>query len=285
MYKAALVLEGGAMRGQYTAGVLDTFMAHGIQFATVIGVSAGALCGTNYVSNQPGRTNLVNVDHRTDRNYISLRRALHRQDIINLDYLFEPHDGDWQNFDEQAYRTSPMEFVVAATAMRSGRAVYFHHPQGKDLVANLKASSAMPFISKPVYTGFGPCLDGGIADSIPYAYAQAQGFTKLVVIRTRERTYRKSATSAVLRRAYQRTFSAYPEFVTTAAARPQMYNHQATALQQLEAAGQAFVIAPEQPVTVSRLERDVDKLAALHATGVAEAERQLSAMHQYLTAE
>ncbi|WP_461214640.1 patatin-like phospholipase family protein [Lacticaseibacillus sp. GG6-2] len=282
MYKAALVLEGGAMRGQYTAGVLDAFMNHHIQFATVIGVSAGALCGTNYIANQPGRTNQVNVYHRTDRNYISLRRALRRQDIINLDYLFEPHDGDWQDFDDQAYRTSPMEFVVAATAMQHGRAVYFHHPQGKDLVANLKASSAMPFISAPVYTGFGPCLDGGIADSIPYAYARAQGFDKIVVIRTRQRAYRKSPTSAVLRRAYRQAFSAYPEFVTTAIGRPEMYNHQAETLQQLEKNGDVFVIAPDQPVTVSRLERDPDKLSALHATGMADAEQSLDAMAGYL---
>ena len=282
MYKAALILEGGALRGQYTAGVLDTLMANHIQFASVIGVSAGALCGVNYIANQPGRTNSINVDHRLDRNYISLRRALRRQDIINLDYLFEPHGGNWQDFDDQAYRTSPMSFVVVATAMTHGRAVYFHHPQGKDLVANLKASSAMPFISAPVYTGLGRCLDGGIADSIPYAYAQVQGFDKIVVIRTRQRDYRKSSTSRVLRHAYQQAFADYPEFVTTAIARPQMYNRQAQQLQDLEQAGKAFVIAPEAPVNVSRLERDLDKLAALHATGMADAERLLPAMQRYL---
>lgn len=284
LYNAALVLEGGAMRGQYTAGVLDFFMQQGIQFKTVIGVSAGALSGTNYISHQPGRTNAVNVHHRMDRNYISLRRALRRQDIINLDYLFESHGGDWEDFDELTYRTSPMEFVVVATLMVKGRAVYFHSPQGQDLVANLKASSAMPFISAPAYTGYGLCLDGGVADSIPYEYAQANGYDKIVVIRTRERTYRKNATSAVLRRAYQQAFSNYPAFVETAIARPEMYNRQAEQLQHLEATGQTFVIAPAQPVTVGRLERDTDKLEALHATGMADAQAQLAAMQTYLNA-
>jgi predicted acylesterase/phospholipase RssA len=107
LYNAALVLEGGAMRGQYTAGVLDFFMQQGIQFKTVIGVSAGALSGTNYISHQPGRTNAVNVHHRMDRNYISLRRALRRQDIINLDYLFESHGGDWEDFDESDLSHQP----------------------------------------------------------------------------------------------------------------------------------------------------------------------------------
>ncbi|MCI1987135.1 MAG: patatin family protein [Lactobacillus sp.] len=284
MYRAALVLEGGAMRGQYTAGVLDAFLAHGLLFHTVIGVSAGALCGTNYMSQQRGRTNLVNTHYRHDKAYISLRRALHRQDIINLDYLFAEHGDGWEPFDELTYRTSPMTFVVAATALEKGRAVYFHDPQGRDLVANLKASSAMPFISKPVYTGLGLCLDGGIADSIPYAYAQANGFDKLVVIRTRPRDYRKNATSPVLARAYQRTFGDYPAFVDAAIARPQMYNHQAETLQSLEAQGRAFVLAPQQPVTVKRLERDASKLEALYQTGLHDGEAAITQLQAYLTA-
>jgi predicted patatin/cPLA2 family phospholipase len=110
----------------------------------------------------------------------------------------------------------------------------------------------------------------------PYEYAQANGYDKIVVIRTRERTYRKNATSAVLRRAYQQAFSNYPAFVETAIGRPEMYNRQAEQLQNLEAAGKTFVIAPAQPVTVGRLERDTDKLEALHATGMADAQAQLN---------
>ena len=102
MYQAALVLEGGAMRGQYTAGVLDALMAHHIQFKTVIGVSAGALCGTNYVSNQRGRTNDVNVNYRHEKEYISVRRVFRHQDIINLNNLFAPSGENWADFDELA---------------------------------------------------------------------------------------------------------------------------------------------------------------------------------------
>ncbi|MFD1485959.1 patatin family protein [Lacticaseibacillus baoqingensis] len=284
MYQAALVLEGGALRGQYTAGILDAFLDHGIFFHTVIGVSAGALCGTNYISQQRGRTDIVNTRYRHDKDYISLRRAFHRQDIINLDYLFAEHGGRWEPFDEVAYRTSPMTFVVAATALEKGRAVYFHHPQGRDLIADLKASSAMPFISKPVYTGLGLCLDGGVADSIPYAYAQANGFDKIVVIRTRPRAYRKNPTSPVLARAYQRTFSDYPAFVQAAIARPQMYNHQAQTLQSLEGEGQVFVLAPKAPVTVKRLESDVSKLEALYQTGLADGAASLPQLKAYLNA-
>lgn len=283
MYKAALVLEGGALRGQYTAGVLDTFMDQRIQFETVIGVSAGALCGTNYISNQRGRTNDINVNYRHDKNYISVRRALRRKDIINLDYLFAEHGDQWEDFDEATYAASPMKFVVVATALKHGRAVYFDHPTGHDLVSTLKASSAMPFITAPQRTPQGICLDGGIADSIPYAYAQLAGYDKIVVVRTRERSYRKGETKLPLATAYERAFHEYPAFVKTAIDRPLMYNRQADQLEALERAGKVFVIAPEEPVTVKRLEGDTAKLAELHATGQHEAADALLAMRTYLT--
>ncbi|WP_225047635.1 patatin-like phospholipase family protein [Lacticaseibacillus kribbianus] len=284
MDKTALVLEGGALRGQYTAGVLDTFLTHGLHFDTVIGVSAGALCGTNYVSEQLGRTTHVNVGYRHDPNYISLRRALHREDIINLDYLFAPHGDGWEDFDQATYDASPTQFVVVATSVTNGRPVYFVHPTGSELVDALKASSAMPFISAPQDTRLGLCLDGGITDSIPYGYAQAAGFDKIVVIRTRERAYRKAATSPVLAAAYQHTFGEHPAFVEAAIGRPEMYNRQADALDALERAGAAFVIAPSQPVTVKRLEGDTGKLQALYDTGRQEGEARFAALQDYLKA-
>ncbi|WP_179395185.1 patatin-like phospholipase family protein [Lacticaseibacillus absianus] len=282
MTRTALILEGGALRGQYTAGVLDTFMAHQQFFDLVVGVSAGALCGTNYISQQPGRTDRINVMYRHDKNYISLRRALRRQDIINLDYLFAPHGDTWEDFDEATYAASPMRFVITATSLSLGRAIYFTHPTGAALVGALKASSAMPFISAPAQTTRGLCLDGGIVDSIPFHYALGAGVDRIVVIRTRERTYRKHQTGAVLARAYARAFAPYPDFVQAAIARPTMYNRQADELVDLENAGRLFVIAPQQPVNVSRLEGDTTKLQALYETGRREATALLPAMQAYL---
>lgn len=278
----ALILEGGALRGQYTAGVLDTLMAHQLRFDMVVGVSAGALCGSNYVSNQPGRTNRINVNHRHDKNYISVRRALHRQDIINLDYLFAEHGPQWEAFDEAAYEASPMQFIVTATSIPLGRAVYFTHPKGPTLVNALKASSAMPFFSAPADTEKGLCLDGGLADSIPFHYALGANCDRVVVVRTRERAYRKHSTSPVLASAYRRAFEAYPEFVDTAILRPEMYNAQASELETLEKEGSVFVIAPSQPVTVGRLESDTGKLQALYQTGRDEAETAFAELTDYL---
>ena len=282
MYKAALVLEGGAMRGQYTAGVLDTLMQDGAMFETVIGVSSGALCGVNYVSQQIGRTNDINVNYRHDSRYISARRALRRQDIINLDYLFAHHGSGWQDFDEDTYRNSPMNFVVVATAIESGQAVYFDRPVGPEMKNVLKASSSMPFLSAPKRTSQGLCLDGGIADSIPYAYAQLLGYDKIVVVRTRNREYRKSPTSPLLRRAYEHAFAAHPQFVVSAVGRPEMYNHQAQQLQKLEKMGRVFTVAPADPVNVGRIEGNTEKLAALHDLGVQDMKQNLHAMRIYL---
>lgn len=282
MYKAALVLEGGALRGQYTAGVLDAFLDHDIHFETVIGVSAGALCGTNYISEQRGRTNQINTEYRHDKNYISMRRVFHRQDIINLNYLFEPHGDNWVNFDATTYRRSASKFVVVATALEHGRAVYFDHPVGREMMQVLKASSSMPFISAPTKTDQGLCLDGGIADSIPYAYAQLSGYDKVVVIRTREREYRKNSTGTALRYAYERAFKQYPEFVQAAIARPEMYNQQVDRLNALEQAGEVFVLAPAEPVTVGRLEPDTEKLQALYETALAQTNALVPELRKYL---
>lgn len=282
MYKAALVLEGGAMRGQYTAGVLDAFMKDGTMFDTVIGVSAGALCGVNYISQQIGRTNDINVNYRHDSNYIAARRVLRRQDIINLDYLFGHHGNGWRDFDAETYNNSPMNFVVVATAIETGRAVYFDRPVGAQMKGILKASSSMPFLSVPKRTSQGLCLDGGIADSIPYVYAQLLGYDKIVVIRTRNREYRKSPTSPLLRRAYERAYAAHPQFVVAAVGRPEMYNHQAEQLQKLERMNRVFTIAPAEPVTVGRIEGNTEKLAALHDLGEKDGQDSLHAMRIYL---
>ena len=149
LYNAALVLEGGAMRGQYSTGVTDTFLKHHVEFKSVIGVSAGALCGANFVSKQYGRMADVNTHYRHDRNYISPLRLLKREEILNLDFLFEDHGWDWHNFDERAYQRSASDFTIVATALETGQAVTFTNATGEEFITDLKASSSMPFVSEP----------------------------------------------------------------------------------------------------------------------------------------
>lgn len=283
LYNAALVLEGGAMRGQYSAGVTDAFLKHGIEFRSVIGVSVGALCGAQFVAKQYGRMIHVNTTYRHDPNYISLRRALKRQPVLNLDFLFEDHGWDWHNFDERAYRRAVSHFTIVATALATGTAVTFTDPVGEELEVALKASSSMPFFATPQMTAQGLCLDGGLANSIPFNIAQQQGYDKIVVVRTRPSDYRKKPSGKLVAQMFKHTFADYPAFVKTALARPTMYNEQVAKLNALTAAGQIFCLAPEQAVKVGRLEGNTKKLTQLYQQGLAQAEATLPALLAYLT--
>lgn len=282
LYHAALVLEGGAFRGQYTAGVLDAFLDHHVEFERVIGVSAGALCGANFVSKQYGRSGFININHRHDRNYISTTHLLHGNNIINMDYLFEDHGKRWLNFDEKAYEHSASKLTIVATKVETGTAATFDHPIKDDLTVDLKASTAMPFITEPIKTKEGFCLDGGVANSIPYDMAKKMRFDKVVVVRTRDVTYHKKLTSPMVERIYQRYYKKYPAFVAAGIHRPVMYNHQVDTINKMTRHHELFCLAPQKPVTISRLESNVKKLRALYQEGFDETNAALDDVLDYL---
>ena len=282
LYDAALVLEGGAFRGQYTAGVVDAFLAHHIEFRSVIGVSAGSLCGANFVSKQYGRPAMINIHHRHDRDYISITHLLHRQSIINLDYLFEDHGWQWLNFNDAAYRRSASHFTAVATRLTDGKAVTFTDPVGDELTRVLKASSSMPIISKPQRTSRGLCMDGGVADSIPYDIAKQQGFKKIVIVRTRDINYRKKPTSRAMDRLFHRYYPDYPAFVKAAITRPAVYNQQVEEINRRTKEKEFFTIAPQHPVKVSRIEGNTKKLVKLYGTGKRETNLILPQLIKYL---
>lgn len=281
LYNAALVLEGGAFRGQYTAGIVDTFLAHHIEFRSVIGVSAGSLNGVNFVSKQYGRAANININHRYDRKYISMTRIF-KKEIINLDYLFEDHGYSWQNFNEQAYKRSASHFTAVATSLNTGKAVTFTDPIGKELTTALKASSSMPFLSEPQETSQGPCLDGGIADSIPYDIAQSQGYDKIVVVRTRDVKYRKKPSSRTVKELYHKLYKDYPEFAEAGIQRPVVYNHQVAEINRLANQGVLYNIAPKTPIKIKRIEGNVKKIRKLYERGKKEGEAYLPGLIRYL---
>lgn len=281
LYNAALVLEGGAFRGQYTAGICDTFLAHHIEFRSVIGVSAGSLNGVNFVAKQYGRAANININHRHDREYISMTRIFKRK-FINMDYLFEDHGWSWQNFDERAYKRSASHFTAVATKLADGKRALFTDYTGEDLKNALIASCSMPFMLNPAPTTAGLCLDGGIADSIPYDVAQKQGFDKIIVVRTQNVAYRKKPTGRAVQELYHRYFKDYPEFADAGIRRPEVYNQQLAQIQHLQKIGQVFNIAPKEPVKVSRVEGNVKKIRQLYQTGRAEAEAILPDLISYL---
>lgn len=270
------------MRSVFTAGVLDVLLEQGVSFDYLIGTSAGSLCGLNFLSGQKGRTARINIDYCDDKDYISLRNRFVRDGVFNLDFVFGPAAGRWAPFDEAAYHANRTEFAVCATLCETGKAVYFRNPQSADMVSDLKASCSLPLGSKMIATKQGLCLDGGIADSIPYRQAMQDGCERVVVVRTQHRDYRKTKSPAWMRAAYRMLYAGYPALLHALEERPLQYNRQAAELLQLEQAGKVFVVAPAQSVHVGRMEQDKAKLRALYQQGLDMAAEVLPDMVAYL---
>ncbi len=277
--KIGLVLEGGAMRGMFTAGVLDTFLKHNISVDAVVGVSAGALFGVNYISEQSGRVIRYNKRFNGDKNYMGLRPLLREGNIVSTQYAYYdvPHRLD--PFDDEKYKASKIPFYAVVTNIENGEAEYIQIESVFEQMDTLRASGSMPFVSKPVSIGDKQYLDGAIVDSIPYKWLSEQGCDRLIVILTRDISYRKKSMPRSLTKLRYRK---YPEFKERVLSRHTMYNKSVEELSRWEKQGKAFVIRPSQPVDIGRTEKDPEKLQAVYELGIKDAESCLKALSEYL---
>ena len=196
--KVGLVLEGGAMRGMYTAGVLDVFLEKCISVDAVVGVSAGALFGVNYLSRQKGRVIRYNKRFNSDKNYMGLRPLLREGNIVNTKYAYEEVPRKLDPFDDESYKKSGIPFYAVVTDIETGEPEYIQVYSAFEQMDVLRASGSMPFVSKPVLYNNKMYLDGGISDSIPFQWLSSQGYDKLIVILTRDMEYRKKPMSSSL---------------------------------------------------------------------------------------
>ena len=232
-----LVLEGGGMRGVFTCGVLDYFMDHDIRFPYAIGVSAGACNGLSYASRQRGRAKYSNIDLLEKYNYIGLKHLLKKRNILDFDLLFNEFPEHILPYDYETYFASSERFVMVTTNCITGEANYFEEKKDKRRVIDIvRASSSLPFVCPITYVDNIPMLDGGIVDSIPLQRAIADGYTRNVVVLTRSR-------------------------------RCAVYNEQLEMVEKMEDEGKIFVIRPQNPVMVDRIERDVQKLTEFYEEG------------------
>jgi predicted patatin/cPLA2 family phospholipase len=282
MNQAILLLEGGAFRTLYTAGVLDTLMEHQI-WLDAAGVSGGALTGLNYISRQPDRSRCINLGSRHDPNYVGAKALKAEHGVIGFRYLFEDLSQQIP-FREEDFFTSPQRFVAVATCCETGLPVYFDRDQmgRKDFYAALVASASLPLISQPVEIQGNTYLDGGLSTAIPIHWAIQQGYEKIVVVRTRDRSYRKPPESKKSKLLYKTRFAHHPMLKENLVTVSERYNRLMDDLEYLESQGRIFVLAPEIPVTVTRLESDLEKLQALYDQGKAETERRLPLLKEYL---
>lgn len=263
--KIGLILEGGGMRGLYTSAILDYFLDTGLRVDGIISVSAGALFGINYVSQDQYRALRYNLNYIQDKRYISLHSLIKTGNIINKDFAFGEVVYDLDPFDNETFKKSPTDFYVTVTNLKTGKPEYFKLHDGYKEIEVLRASSALPFVSKPVEFQDNLYLDGGVADSIPYKKAKDLGFDKLIVILTRPIQYRKTKPKNwVIDLFYGR----HTEFANTLKNRYLTYNRTVEDLIDLEDQGKVHIIRPSEPIEVGRLESDPQKLVDTYMLGL-----------------
>ncbi|MBR3941500.1 MAG: patatin family protein [Bacteroidaceae bacterium] len=263
--KSSLILEGGGMRGIFTIGVLDNFMDRGIRFPYIIGVSAGACNALSYMSNQRGRAKFSNIDMMEKYNYIGFRHLITQGNIMDFRLLFHKLPEEIYPYDYDALARSTERLEVVTTNCITGEANYFEEKNDpKRVIDIVKASSSLPFVCPIAYVDGVPMADGGVADSIPVERAMSQGFTKPVIVLTRNKGYRKPAKGTKVPFFMYRK---YPKLKEAIRNRNAIYNSQVELVEKMEAEGSAIVIRPERPIEVGRMERDINKLHALYQEG------------------
>lgn len=260
-----LVLEGGGMRGVFTSGVLDAFMKHELYFHYVVAVSAGACNGMSYISRQPRRARLSNIDFLPKYNYIGLRHLVTQGCIFDQKLLYDRFPNELIPFDYDEFFRHSAGFEMVATNCQTGRAEYLSDTGDRQRAIDIvRASSSLPYVSKIVWVDGKPMLDGGIVDSIPIRHAQEMGHAFNVVITTRNYGYRETGHD---RKTPRFIYRHYPRLRVALSHRIQAYNDQLQLVEDLERAGQIVVIRPQRPMEVSRMEKDTGKLERLYEEG------------------
>ncbi|MBQ1275185.1 MAG: patatin family protein [Cellulosilyticum sp.] len=275
--KIGLIAEGGGMRGAYTAGILEVFLEHNIDFPYAIGVSAGANTLCSYLSKQNLRNKRLYTEWITDKRFINWRNLFTEGAYFGMHFLFNELPVHLDPFDFKAFKNNPATFKVGVTNCFTGQCEFMEpklSPSLEDSDEILKASSSLPFMSKMVYLNGTPYLDGGISNSIPIDQAEKDGFTYNVVILTRNANYRKTYSKKMDIFA-KHSLKRYPQLAKAIGQRAQMYNRTLDYLKKQEQEGKVFIFRPNQPLEVDRCEKDPAKLAKLYNQGYEEAVNQL----------
>ncbi len=279
--KTGLILEGGAMRGLFTAGIMDVFMENGIEFDAAIGVSAGAAFGCNYKSRQIGRVIRYNKQFARDPRFCSLRSLIKTGDLFGAEFCYHTIPDTIDIFDTQAYIDNPMDFYVVVTDVETGEAVYINSDEaGEDSLEYFRASASMPLVSKAVEIKGKKYLDGGIADSVPLQYFESIGFKKNVIILTQPEGFVKKPSSAVKLMKY--VLKEYPMVVKAMENRHNEYNETLELIAEREKSGDVLVIRPEEPLEIGRIEHNPDVMQKVYEKGRAVAEKRLEEIKNFL---
>ena len=273
--KCGLVLEGGAMRGLFTAGVLDVLMARGVRFDGLIGVSAGACFGCNYKSGQIGRVIRYNKRFAKDSRYCSWRSLLATGDVFGADFCYRRLPMELDVFDAAAFAANPMEFHVVVTDCSTGKAVYKRLDVADEAAFRwIQASASMPLVSRPVAIDGREYLDGGLSDGIPLRYFESLGYERNLVITTRPHGYRKFMKRRVC--LLKPLLRRYPAVYHALKTRYIWYNEVLDYIDSRVAEGKAIHVAPKEPLPISRVCHDPEAMQRIYDIGREAGEEMLS---------
>lgn len=281
--KTGLVLEGGALRGLFSVGIMDVLMEHGVEFDGIIGVSAGAAFGCNYKSRQPGRAIRYNTQYAKDWRFCSFRSLLKTGDIFGgeFDYHYLPEHLDI--FDTKAFDENPMEFYAVCTDLETGQPVYKKLMKcSYDCYEWIRASASMPLASRIVEIEGQKLLDGGITDSIPLKYFQSIGYQRNLVVTTQPDGYVKGKNKflPLIRHSLRK----YPHFIEAAANRHLMYNEQLAYLKEEEKKGMTFVIRPTEKLKIGHISHKPEEMWETYHIGRQIAETRIEEILNFISA-
>ena len=281
--KTGIVLEGGALRTIFSSGVTDALLRGGVDFDYLIGVSAGIAYGVSYLSGQFGRNLEILTKYANDKRYMSKRNLLRPGNhcYFGLKFTYDDIPNRLVPFDYEAFARWPGTAEAVVTDLATGKAVYREVPRRDGQFLLLQATCAMPLLF-PIYDLDGlKCLDGGAADAIPFRRAFEMGCDRVVVVLTRERSYRRQPEK--LQPLIDLRYRKYPHFCETMRRRADTYNADREALFRLEREGKALLLAPEDTRGFSRIERDVDKIRALWQSGYDQATARMEEIRAFLS--
>ena len=277
--KTGLVLEGGGVRGIYTAGVLDVFMEHGVTFDGVIGVSAGAIHGCSYLANQKGRSIRYYKKYCNDPRFMSFKSWMKTGDIVGADFCYRQLPDELDVYDHEAFYKNTSAFFVTCSNVETGKAEYIPINDMKTQIDFLRASASLPYFSRIVEINGKKYLDGGCTDSIPIEAFLNMGYEKNVVVLTREDTYHKKPETPFMTRLWYHKF---PEFTNALLNRHNSYNQTVERILELEKKDAIFVIRPKDSLNIGRMEKDPVNVQRVYDIGYADGQRYLNDMLEWL---
>lgn len=277
--KVGLLLEGGAMRGMYTAGVIDVLLENNIKVDCIMGVSAGALFGVNYKSRQKGRAFRFNLKYIKDKRYMGMYSLITTGNILNQEFCFKDIPDTLDDFNYASFKRTKEDFYAVVTNMKTGQAEYIKIDDLKKDIEYLRASGSMPFVSKPVEINGNQYLDGGIADAIPIKKMLSMGMDKIIVVLTRPAEYRKKKMNMTLANI---VYKNYPKLINTMKNRYKVYNNSVEEVNYLNEEKEVFLIRPSEYIKIKRVEKDEKVLTQMYNLGVNDTKNKLNGLKTYL---